>query len=570
MKNIFSNFNLKRIIKAFSLTEKILFGVFALLLIATGLRLVQNINNKFLVTVPENGGTLNEGVIGVPRLINPILAVSETDRDLTALIYSGLMRATPEGLIPDIAESYSVSEDLMTYSFVIREGVTFHDGKPITSDDVLFTIINAQNPEIKSPKRSNWEGVVIEKVSDRELSFHLKKPYPPFLQNMTLGILPKHIWNQIDVSEFSLSNFNLEPIGSGPYRLDSIDKDSIGIPKSYTLIPFKKFALGKAHISNINIFFAKNQADLLNLYDSGKVAAIHGISPSIAKEYSDSGKRVESITLPRVFGIFFNQDEAQVLASSAVRKALDMATPKQTVVEKTLSGFGQTIDGTIPRNIFEYPAKEEMTQEAKIAEAQKILETAGWQKNSEGVMELVSKTDKKILSFSISTGNFPELITAAQTVIAEWEKIGAQVELKIYEQSDLNVNAIRPRKYDALLFGLVIGRDLDFYAFWHSSQRNDPGLNISKYANITADKILEEIREINDEKTLQEKFAALNAEISKDTPAVFLYSPNFIYILPKNIKGFEVKNMVTAEERFLNIHKWFIYTNKVWKIFIKD
>lgn len=211
-----------------------------------------------------------------------------------------------------------------------------------------------------------------------------------------------------------------------------------------------------------------------------------------------------------------------------------------------------------------------MSQDQKIAEAQKILETAGWKKNDAGVMELVNKTDKKVLSFSISTGNFPELITAAQTVIEEWKKIGAQVELKVYEQSDLNVNAIRPRKYDALLFGLVIGRDLDFYAFWHSSQRNDPGLNISKYANINADKILEEIRETNDATTLKEKFVALNNEINKDTPAVFLYSPDFIYILPKNIKGFEVKDMVTAEERFLNIHKWFIYTNKVWKIFIKN
>ena len=570
MKNIFSNFNFKRIFKAFSLTEKILFGVFALVLVATGLRLAQNFNNKFLVTVPEDGGKLNEGVIGVPRLINPILAVSETDRDLTALIYSGLMRATPEGLISDLAESYSVSEDLMTYNFKIRENAVFHDSKPVTADDVLFTIINAQNPEIKSPKRSNWEGVVIEKISDRELSFHLKKPYPPFLQNMTLGILPKHIWNQIDVSEFSLSSFNLEPIGSGPYKLNSIAKDSIGIPKSYTLIPFKRFTLGKAHIAEINIFFAKNQTDLLSLYDAGDISAVHGISPSIAKEYSNEDKRIESVTLPRVFGIFFNQDEAQVLSSSAVRKALDMATPRQSVVDNTLSGFGKIINGTIPHNVLEQTISGELSQDQKITEAIKILENAGWKKNDAGVMELVSKTDKKVLSFSISTGNFPELITAAQTVIAEWKKIGAEVELKIYEQSDLNVNAIRPRKYDALLFGLVIGRDLDFYAFWHSSQRNDPGLNISKYANITADKILEEIRETNDAQALKEKFTALNAEISKDTPAVFLYSPNFIYILPKNIKGFEIKDMVTAEERFLNIHKWFIYTNKVWKIFIKN
>ena len=213
--------------------------------------------------------------------------------------------------------------------------------------------------------------------------------------------------------------------------------------------------------------------------------------------------------------------------------------------------------------------------ENRLEKAKTLLIKAGWKQNQSGIFEKntsVAKGAKKspvTLSFSISTGNAPELKATAYLLQKEWQDMGADVEVKIFEIGDLNQNIIRPRKYDALLFGEIVGRDLDLYPFWHSSQRVDPGLNIALYTNIKANKLLENIRKETDE-TLQKKyFDAFKKEIKNDVPAVFTYSPYFIYLIPKKIHNVTLGTLTTPSERFSNIFEWYIETNHVWKIFIK-
>lgn len=175
------------IIQSFSLTEKVIFSIFSILFIGTSLSMLLKVNQNFLIEIPRSGGVYKEGIVGTPRFINPLIALSETDRDMSALIYSGLMRQALDGsLIPDLAESVEISEDGLSYFFTIKENAVFHDGKPVTSDDVIFTILTAQDPVIKSIKRANWDSISIEKVNDKELIFHLQQQYAPFLYNTTL------------------------------------------------------------------------------------------------------------------------------------------------------------------------------------------------------------------------------------------------------------------------------------------------------------------------------------------------------------------------------------------------
>ncbi|MEK9161183.1 MAG: hypothetical protein AAB822_00275, partial [Patescibacteria group bacterium] len=187
---------------------------------------------------------------------------------------------------------------------------------------------------------------------------------------------------------------------------------------------------------------------------------------------------------------------------------------------------------------------------------------------SENVLE--KKIGKEVFkfSFSISTSDAPELKETANLLKSMWEAIGAKIDVRVFETGDLSQNIIRPRKYDSLLFGEVVGRDPDPFAFWHSSQRNDPGLNVAIYANIKVDNILEEARGIEDEVMRAEKYKEFQEEVAKDIPAIFLFSPKFIYITPKNLKGLEAMERVTIpSERFSMIHQWYKATNKVWKIF---
>jgi peptide/nickel transport system substrate-binding protein len=203
-----------------------------------------------------------------------------------------------------------------------------------------------------------------------------------------------------------------------------------------------------------------------------------------------------------------------------------------------------------------------------VLEARSFLETKGWKWNeTEGALARTSGKETIVLAFSLSTANAPDLRATAEFLRSTWERMGAKVEVKIFEQGDLNQNVIRPRKYDALLFGEVVGRELDLFAFWHSSQRNDPGLNIALYANSVADQHLETLRtstDLTEKRTSYQKFAE---ELKKDVPAIFLYTPDFMYIFPERIQGLSLGSIGIPSERFLSAHLWHTETDRVWSFF---
>ena len=560
---------------AFSKTERMLFGLFAGLLTASALALVAQANNFFLVEVPRASGALTEGIIGTPRFVNPLLAASDADRDLTALVYSGLLRATPEGaLIPDLAEIYSISEDSRSYTFIIKPNAIFHDGAPVTADDVIFTVQKAQDPLVKSVKRANWEGVTAEKVSEREVRLTLKRPYAPFLENTTIGILPKHLWKNIDTESFQFNPLNSEPVGAGPYRIVRIDENASRVPTAYTLAPFAEYALGAPYISRITLRFYGSESSLIDAFARKEIESMGGISPKEARALEEKGIRAERTPLPRVFGVFFNQNQSKVLADKTVRRALDAALDKNKLVEDVLGGYGAPIAGPIPEHDARASRTDTVdTNDAEndfVKKAQEILLADKWKKNEvTGVMEKKYGTEMRALAFSLVTAATPELKKSAEFAATAWRAMGAQVELKFFDVSDLNQTVIRPRAYDALLFGEIVGRDLDLFAFWHSSQRNDPGLNIALYTNIKADRLLEEARIAQEKEKRDEALRAFAEEVAKDIPAVFLYSPDFIYILPDKVKNLPLGRLSVPHERFLNIHRAYINTEKVWPIFNK-
>ncbi|HDO23839.1 MAG TPA: hypothetical protein ENG99_01330, partial [bacterium] len=290
----------------------------------------------------------------------------------------------------------------------------------------------------------------------------------------------------------------------------------------------------------------------------------------IAGKIKKDSSVLKTLSLPRVFGVFFNQNNAKVLSHKEVRKALKLATNKKAIINKVLRGFGVELNHPLPPGVF--GSSEENTEnEFSLDGARELLKRNGWVINKEdGIWEKKNKKEKIRLEFSLSTSNVPELKQASEMIKLMWEKLGAKIDLKIFEIGDLNKDVIRPRKYDALLFGEIVGRDPDPFVFWHSSQRNDPGLNIAMYANMAVDKILEEARTITDKNKRREKYLQFQKEITKDTPAVFLYSPRFIYLIPKSLKGIKgIKSITVPSERFSQIYKWYIKTDKVWKIFAK-
>lgn len=559
--------------RAFSPLGRGLFLFFAAMLIGSTVGLLALLNDSLRVAVPGQGGTLTEGIIGSPRFINPVLAASDADHDLTRLVFSGLLKPTPGGeYVPDLAQHYERSPDGTVYTFTLREGLTFHDGAPVTAEDVVFTITKIQDAAIKSPERANWDGVRVEKVDEHTVRFILPAPYAPFIKNAGVGILPAHLWKQVSADEFPYSELNTNPVGSGPFMVKSVERSPSGIPSSYMLAPFKNYALGRPYLSLFVIKFYQDEDALLKALVRGDVEAASGISPATLSA-SPLRENTKRSALNRVFGVFFNQNESEVLRDHAVRAALNEAVDRDALVRDVLHGYGVALESPIPPGILG-KSTTHVTPTAvsdRALEARERLLEAGWELNEHNVLTKTTKSGKETkileLAFSISTGNVPELRAAAEFVKNTWERMGARVEVHVFEQGDLSQNVIRPRKYEALLFGEVVGRELDLYAFWDSSQRNDPGLNIALYANATADRLLKSMRETSDEQTRRQAYEEFEAELKKDIPAVFLYTPDFVYTVPNDVLGLELGFIEHQSDRFLSAAAWHREEDYVWPIF---
>lgn len=534
---------------------------------------LEQINRAATVEMAIPGGELKEGVVGTPRFVNPLLAASDVDRDLTTLIYSGLLRPGPNGeLIPDLAKLVEISEDGLVYTFVLKDDLYWHDGIPLTSADVLFTIQKVQDPLIKSPRRAGWEKVEAEILNDKTIRFTLKQPYLNFLENATLGILPKHLWEQFDRETFSLNQFNIESVGSGPYRVKNIKKNALGIPDHYDLAPFEGFTLGRPKINKLRLKFYPSEGELLDAYRRNEIHSLAAASAANARALEEAGANLLKQSLPRVFGVFFNQNRAAVFAQQEVRQALALAVNRQAIIDSVLSGYGTAADGPLPQRQETATAIDVSSgQPERLEMAAQILRQKGWAKNEEtGLWTKENKRDRVILRFSLATADTPELKAAAEAIKEQWETFGAEVELKIFELGDLNQNIIRPRQHEALFFGEVLGRRPDPFVFWHSSQRLDPGLNIALYTNINVDKILEELRGLVGREKLETLYQSFEEEIARDAPAAFVYSPQFLYIIPSEVKNISLAATNTAADRFLNIYQWSLRTDRVWKIFADE
>ncbi|MEK7194252.1 MAG: ABC transporter substrate-binding protein [Patescibacteria group bacterium] len=566
--------SIQRAVSRFTSAEKTVFYLFTGIFFLSGVLLLLRVNNSFLVDVPINGGSITEGVIGNPRFINPVLAISEADKNLVSLVYSGLVRTNKNGeIVNDLAESVSLSPDNLTYTVVLRPDVTFQDETVVTSDDIVFTIQKILDPGIKSPLFADFAGVTVSKVDERTVSFVLKQPFAPFMNNLTVGVLPKHIWSAVTNDEFSFSQWNILPIGSGPYKVDSVTRDSAGIPNYYDLIPFKNYIDGRAYISHFIFKFFPSETSLVDAFSSGDVQSLGGISPEEALVLEKDGAKILSASLPRIFGVFFNQNSNKALLDKSVRKALDLITPKQEIVDQVLGGFGSVIKGPMPPALMasENVPEQKLSRTERLETASSTLAKAGWVKNkSTGILEKKSKTDTVKLSFSLSTSDNPDLRKVAEMLQKSWQELGAEVKISIYNSGDLNQNVIRPRHYEALLFGEVVGREADVYPFWHSSERNDPGLNIALYANKDVDKLLETARSENNIDKREDLYRKFEETIRDDVPAVFIYSPGFIYIVPPTVRGMNLGKLGATQDRFVDVRNWYIETNAVWNIFSKN
>jgi peptide/nickel transport system substrate-binding protein len=542
--------------------EKLL--VFSLFALGTGALLFWAGAIYMSVTkpLPAPGGTYTEGVAGQPSYINPLLSqTSEADADIASMVYSGLFSYNEHGqLQTSLADHYEISEDSMMYTVTLKENVKWHDGQVMTADDVAFTFNIVKDPAYKSPLRSNWQGVDVAVVDARTLTFTLKKPYFGFLENLTVGILPKHIWENIAPEKFALAEYNLSPVGSGPYQFYDFKKDSNGNILTYELRVFPEYFAQAPHIAKVIFHFYVDGDEMVDAYNRREVMGISNVVAEQELRLQDrKSTHIVELHQPRLFAVFFNGTKSVALAHKEVRQAIAYGTNRKEIINQVLGGHGEPLSSPFLPQMKGF-SDDTITDVFDKEKAAAILDNNGWEMK-DGVREKGGAQ----LAFTLTTPDWPELVKTADILRVQWEALGVKLDVKVLSVSDLQQNVLRPREYDALLFGEATSFNSDPYSFWHSSQKHDPGLNLSLFDNKDADDLLAQSREtLNDDDRLQ-KHKQFRDILTEEMPAVFLYSPSYLYVVNSQVQGIDVDSINTPSNRLQNIASWYIKTNRVLK-----
>ncbi len=536
---------------------KVIFIITLTTILVAGTKIVMRGFEALTIEVPAYGGSITEGIVGTPRFLNPVLEMTDADKDLDSLIYAGLMKKDTDGnLVPDMATEYTVSGDNLVYTFTINEHATFHDGVPVTADDVLFTTTTIKDPLVKSPKRALWDNVRTDVVDTHTVRFTLKTPFSGFLETTTVGILPKHIWSDTKPEQFAFSPRNTNPIGSGPFKIkNSSEKNNEYI---YTLEVFKKYVNGRAFLDMITVIFFADKNEMTDAIKSGRIDQASAIDPEKFQDVTTAAL-IKQSPMTRVFALYFNTSKSSVFLDSAVKHAINLAINKNAIIKNTLLGFGTIIDGPLPvsgADIYDP------------TQARQLLSDAGWKPRIDGMLEKTITTGKKSekipLEFTLTIADTIEFKNIAEEIKKDLDAVGIKMTIQTIDANTINQDSIRPRLFDAILFGQSITKPSDMYAFWHSSGRSDPGINIAQYTNKTVDSSLEKIlktEDINEQDTLMKTVVT---EIKKDQPAVFLFSPFFLYATDEKTKGITLPIIAQTKDRFAGITDWYQETEHIY------
>lgn len=548
-------------------SDRLVMRILFFLIVVTGIYFILALNQHHSILQPTKGGGLVEGMIGTPHFINPALAISRADQDTVALIYAGLLKIDENGdLKPDLAESITVEDEGATYHIKIKQGLTFHDDTSLTASDVTFTINLIKDPLLKSPLRGVWNDVTVEEVNSFELKVKLKEAYSPFIENFTLGIMPKHIWENLPIEQLPFSLHNVKPIGSGLFQIDTVNNDKSGLINGYILKPAKNV---KSNLTKVELKYYTDEDQLLAAFNKKEVNSTAFLSPAKIATLNPNTTEVISRTQPRVFAVFFNQNRSAALRDLAARQALNTIVDRPDIINRVLNGFGIPITTPILENesTLELAETEETN---RLEEARQILLAGGWKQTEQGTWTKEISGQTETLSLTIKTSN-TELFDQTVHILANsWRELGVEVQVEEYEQSNLVQSVIRTRDFQALLFGLDLNRIQDLYPFWHSSQKDDPGLNISQYTNVSVDKLLEDTRKTEWGEARQQQLTDISQLITAETPAIFLFAPKINYVINDNLKIAPVKYFNKPSDRFMNITTWYAKSETVWTVFKRD
>ena len=536
------SFNRKEKVLGFILSAAFLFSLFSILFPGVGF-------------FSGEGKVYTEGIVGEITHLNPVFTeFSEADADIASLIFSGLVKYNSvTGEFEEDMATHTLSDDQFTYTFTLKNGLFWHDGVEVTADDIYFTFASViQSPDFNNPiLKSNFDGVKIEQVDTRTVTFTLNSPNSFFFSAMTVGLLPAHVLGDVPVSELDVHAFNQIRVGTGTYQVAEPYELRDDGSASVVLSVFPQYYGSTAQIEKIRFVAYPTSTALAENRSVWNGAA--RIRQSLMEEMDLTDLITYQYELPQYTALFFNTDSPFLIKKKerlGISKALDKdeilgAIDYKVRIDTPLLELSQT----------------EWIYESNPEEAMGALYDAGWMFGEGAAV----RTDEEGTLYSLrlvrrdfsGENELQEEVNqiTADLIKAQLAEVGVEVTIAKYTLEELG-EIIKTRDYDMLLYGQSLGYNLDTFAYWHSSQASETGLNLSNYQNPNADVLIEKIRSTFDPAEKQSLLEDLGATLADDVPAVFLYTPSYYYVVDTKLTGVNFNKLLLPKDRFTTISSW--------------
>jgi len=511
------------------------------------------------VLAPDRGGVFREGVAGNPKYLNPLLCdATDVDLDLCALLYRGLTRIDKNGrVVPDLAEGWMISEGV-DYLFRLKPDQYWHDGQPVTVDDVIFTVGVLQDPEVYSlpDLTSLWRSVQVERIDDLQVRFRLAEPFTPFLDYTSIGLLPEHIWRDTPATELATQPLNATPIGNGPLRVVQTAADHI------RLEPSQFYRGPRPYLSALELRFYPDHVSAFTGFINGELEGVSQIAPQdlpAAAEREDL--QLFSSATSEYLSIVFNLSNPDVpfLQDMQVRQALYYGLDRKRLIEEVAGGQGISAHSTfLPENWAYNPEVRQYAYDPALASA--MLDQAGWiDTDGDGIRD----KDQQPLRFLIYANDDPLRQALIERVAADWRAIGVDAQPVSVTFAGLVSDFLNPRRFDAALIGWELTGDPDPYPLWHSTQATGGGQNYSGWANDEADELIEQARAMINEADRKANYYRFQELFAEELPALPLFYPVYTYAVSSKVHNVQIGSLNQPAERFETFHDWYMLTRRV-------
>jgi peptide/nickel transport system substrate-binding protein len=515
---------------------------------------------------PVRGGTYAEAIVGSPMRLNPVLdELNQVDRDIDRLLYTGLVRFNEQGVPePDLAENWAISADGLTYTVTLRADAVWHDGVSVTSDDVIYTFSKLQDADYPGPAdlHAMWEQISLTRIDDRTVQFKLPEAFAPFLDYLSVGLLPDHLLRGVSVGDLVSHPFNLQPIGTGPFRFASFEVED-GVIKRVSLAAFDDYYGQPPYLERVELLFFATQDEALQAYRTGDVQGITAPSGEVLHSLlADPGMNIYSARLPSAGIVFLNtkHPEKTFLGDKSVRQALLLAVNRQSIIDRVFGGQAIVATGPVLPGTWAY-ADALAPLPFDPERAASLLDAAGWQVPvgaTEGSPEYVRSSEELPLAFTLVHADDAVHGAIARALQEYWGRIGIVVSLKAVPASSLLTDYLEPRDFEAVLTDLDLSRypDPDPYPFWHDSQA-EAGQNYSGFSDRNTSIWLEQARTTPDLTTRSELYRSFQYRFQDQMPSLFLYHPVYTTAVSSQMQGVSLGPMVDPSDRFGGIERWY-------------